>query len=82
MLPGQYDFARLGYIDGLRAVAVGLVVWFHAQLPGVPNGYLGVDIFFVISGYLISSIIFEGLRSNSFSFKDFYIRRIRRIFQL
>ena len=80
MLPGKHDFARLGYIDGLRAVAVGLVIWFHAQLPGIPNGYLGVDIFFVISGFLITAQIFDGVHAGSFSVTDFYARRILRIF--
>ena len=67
-------------IDGLRAVAVLLVVISHA-LPGVlPGGFVGVDIFFVISGYLISSIIFGTLKHGDFSFMDFYAHRIRRIF--
>ena len=64
-------------IDGLRAIAVLSVVGFHAF--GVMGGYTGVDIFFVISGYLISTIIFEGLEKQSFSFNQFYQRRIRRI---
>ena len=79
MLPGKHDFARLSYIDGLRAVAIGLVVWFHAQLPGIPNGYLGVDIFFVISGFLITAQIFDSVHTSTFSVTDFYARRILRI---
>lgn len=67
-------------IDGLRAIAVLLVVAFHAYPNSVKGGFIGVDIFFVISGYLISTIIFANLQNNTFSFKDFYIRRIRRIF--
>ena len=67
-------------IDGLRAVAVLLVVGFHAFPEWIHGGFIGVDIFFVISGYLISTIIFENLEKNSFSFIDFYSRRIRRIF--
>lgn len=67
-------------IDGLRAVAVLGVLFFHAFPKLVPGGFVGVDIFFVISGYLISGIILEQLKSNSFSIKDFYARRIRRIF--
>lgn len=66
-------------LDGLRAVAVLLVVVFHAFPALLPNGYLGVDIFFVISGFLITTIIFSHLERNSFSFINFYIRRIKRI---
>ena len=67
-------------IDGLRAIAVLLVIGFHAFPEWLPAGFIGVDIFFVISGYLISQILFENLQKNSFSFKEFYIRRILRIF--
>lgn len=67
-------------IDGLRAVAVLSVVCFHAFSTVFPSGFIGVDIFFVISGYLISSIILKGLNENNFSFIDFYSRRIKRIF--
>ncbi len=67
-------------IDGLRALAVLSVVIFHA-FPGLmPGGFIGVDIFFVISGFLISTIIFENLRAETFNFAEFYSRRIRRIF--
>jgi peptidoglycan/LPS O-acetylase OafA/YrhL len=67
-------------IDGLRALAVLSVVGFHAFPSVIGSGFVGVDIFFVISGYLISTIIFENLERGSFSFLDFYARRIRRIF--
>ena len=67
-------------IDGLRAVAVLSVLGFHAFPAVFPAGFIGVDIFFVISGYLISSIIFENLDHGSFSFGQFYGRRIKRIF--
>lgn len=67
-------------IDGLRALAVILVVAFHAFPEWVPGGFIGVDIFFVISGFLISSILLIGLDTNSFSFLDFYSRRVLRIF--
>lgn len=67
-------------IDGLRAIAVLSVVFYHAGFSLFQGGYIGVDIFFVISGYLITSIILSGLRTESFSFLDFYERRIRRIF--
>jgi peptidoglycan/LPS O-acetylase OafA/YrhL len=66
-------------IDGLRAVAVLAVVFFHARVPGASGGFVGVDIFFVISGYLISSIIATELRENTFSLVKFYERRCRRI---
>ena len=65
-------------IDGLRAIAILLVIGFHAS--GAKGGFIGVDIFFVISGFLISTIIFNNLDSGSFSFVEFYNRRIRRIF--
>jgi peptidoglycan/LPS O-acetylase OafA/YrhL len=67
-------------IDGLRAVAVLAVVGFHAFPHAVPGGFVGVDVFFVVSGYLISTIILENLERGSFSFVEFYARRIRRIF--
>ncbi len=67
-------------IDGLRAVAVVPVVLFHVGFPIVTGGFVGVDIFFVISGYLISSIIFKEISQDRFSYVDFYDRRIRRIF--
>lgn len=67
-------------IDGLRAIAVLLVVAFHAYPNVVHGGFIGVDIFFVISGFLISTIIYSNLENNTFSFTDFYARRIKRIF--
>ena len=67
-------------IDGLRAIAVLSVVGFHASPLWVRGGLVGVDIFFVISGYLISTIIFGSLEQRSFSFIEFYSRRINRIF--
>jgi len=67
-------------IDGLRAVAVLLVVIFHAFPSLIAGGFIGVDIFFVISGFLISGIIFTNLEHNSFSLVEFYRRRIKRIF--
>lgn len=67
-------------VDGLRAVAVLLVVFFHAGVTGFANGYLGVDIFFVISGYLITSLLLEERqRTGTISLLGFYERRARRI---
>lgn len=67
-------------IDGLRAIAVLSVVGFHAFPDWIKGGFVGVDIFFVISGYLISTIIFGNLERGSFSYAEFYSRRIKRIF--
>ena len=67
-------------IDGLRAIAVLSVVGFHAFPFWFKGGFIGVDIFFVISGFLISTIIIGSLERNSFSFVEFYSRRIKRIF--
>lgn len=67
-------------IDGLRALAVLAVLIFHAFPSVLPGGFVGVDLFFVISGYLISSIIFQQLQTGQFSIAHFYERRIRRIF--
>jgi len=67
-------------IDGLRAIAVLSVVAFHAFPNWVKGGFIGVDIFFVISGFLISTIIFKSLERGTFSFSEFYARRIKRIF--
>jgi peptidoglycan/LPS O-acetylase OafA/YrhL len=67
-------------IDGLRALAIVPVVAYHAFPNYAPGGFVGVDIFFVISGYLISLIIFRGLVAGDFSFAGFYAHRIKRIF--
>ena len=66
-------------IDGLRAVAVLPVLFYHAGIPGFPGGFVGVDIFFVISGYLICGMIDADVRGRSFSLGNFYKRRILRI---
>ena len=67
-------------IDGLRGVAVLLVVAFHAFPRGLKGGFVGVDVFFVISGYLIASLILADIRNGTFSIIEFYARRIRRLF--
>lgn len=67
-------------IDGLRAIAVSVVVLFHAFPTLIGGGFVGVDIFFVISGFLISKILIGSMEKKTFSFRDFYGRRIRRIF--
>lgn len=67
-------------IDGLRAVAVLLVVFFHFFPNWLKGGFVGVDIFFVISGYLITGTIVKDIQRNGFSFSAFYARRVRRIF--
>lgn len=66
-------------IDGLRAVAILLVLLYHGGLAAFPSGFVGVDVFFVISGFLITSIIHNSLNNNNFSFIDFYSRRLWRL---
>ncbi|MDA7448570.1 acyltransferase [Planktomarina temperata] len=67
-------------IDGLRAIAVLSVVLYHAFPNSISGGFVGVDVFFVISGFLISTNIFLALENNKFSFANFFARRIRRLF--
>ena len=67
-------------IDGLRAIAVMLVLNYHAFPHALPGGFVGVDVFFVISGFLITDIIARELGEKRFSLPGFYARRIRRIF--
>jgi peptidoglycan/LPS O-acetylase OafA/YrhL len=74
--------AKVAYradVDGLRAISILAVIGFHAFPNFVPGGFVGVDVFFVISGYLISSLIFTELKAETFSFADFYTRRAKRI---
>jgi len=66
-------------IDGLRALAVLAVLFFHAEFKLFAGGFLGVDIFFVISGYLITTIMIADMESSTFTLRSFYERRIRRI---
>ena len=69
-------------VDGLRSIAVLTVILYHANFSFFSGGYIGVDVFFVISGYLISSIIYKEILNAEFKFLSFYERRIRRIFPM
>lgn len=83
MTADHRNFAHLDRrddVDGLRAVAVLSVLAFHAAPGALQGGFAGVDVFFVISGFIISSILFKNLDRGTFSFAEFYARRIRRIF--
>jgi peptidoglycan/LPS O-acetylase OafA/YrhL len=73
------DFAYRPEIDGLRCIAVLSVVFFHINSTWLAGGFIGVDVFFVISGYLISRQILKDINSNTFTLKNFYLRRVRRI---
>lgn len=75
---GPTPFIYRPEVDGLRALAVLAVVFFHVQL-GCPGGYVGVDVFFVISGFLITSLIWRDLQLGRFAFGQFWERRARRI---
>ena len=67
-------------IDGLRGIAVLSVVLFHEGISRLSGGYVGVDVFFVISGYLITGILLRQIHNGDFTIAQFYERRIRRIF--
>ena len=75
----MYNLTYRREIDGLRAVAVLVVIFYHAGFPLFKGGFVGVDIFFVISGFLITQIIRKQLEQGNFSFSEFYERRARRI---
>ena len=80
-MTGQAD-ERSGFrrdINGLRAWAVVAVVLYHFHVPGFNGGFVGVDVFFVISGFLMSGIVVKGLEQARFSVVGFYIARARRI---
>lgn len=80
---GECSSNHVGYrpdVDGLRAIAVLGVLLYHAFPEVLTGGFIGVDVFFVISGFIISSNLYKGLENNSFSFLEFYVRRIKRIF--
>lgn len=70
---------RLHHLDSLRAVAVLLVVFAHAGVPGMAGGWIGVDVFFVLSGYLITKTLLQQEAEGTFSYTGFWIRRVRRL---
>ncbi|KAA8491526.1 putative peptidoglycan O-acetyltransferase YrhL [Porphyridium purpureum] len=70
----------LTHLDGLRAVALGGVLLFHAGFPHAAGGFVGVDIFFVLSGFLISGNLLQQFNANKFSWRDFYFRRFWRLY--
>ena len=77
---GRRGLPYLPALDGVRAIAVLAVMFYHADVPWLPGGFLGVDIFFVLSGFLITSLILTELeRSDRLSFRNFYVRRARRL---
>ncbi len=78
MNPSPYSYRR--DIDGLRAVAVLLVLFYHLQWHFFSAGFVGVDVFFVISGYLITKHLLSDIQNHRFSLKNFYLKRARRIF--
>ncbi len=79
-LKSDAGLARRADIDGLRAIAVVPVVLYHAGVSAFHGGYIGVDIFFVISGFLITRLLYRDIRERRYSIAGFYERRIRRIF--
>ncbi len=66
-------------IDGLRAVAVSLIVLFHLGVSELSGGFVGVDVFFVISGFLITKLVLKEVETGTFRYRDFYLRRLRRL---
>ena len=77
--PALHSIAYRPDIDGLRAIAILLVLLFHSGFSSFSGGFIGVDVFFVISGFIITSLILTELRNGTFSFSRFYSRRIRRL---
>ena len=66
-------------LDGIRAVAILAVLVFHVSPEALPGGFTGVDVFFVLSGFLITSITLQDLGTSTFSLKEFYLRRVQRL---
>ena len=78
--PGVVTDQYLPQVDGLRAVAILAVVAFHVGVPGVSGGYVGVDVFFVISGFLITRLLYVELtKTVTINILNFYARRARRL---
>ncbi len=73
--PANYE----PHIDGIRCIAVLSVLFYHFEYKAIPGGFVGVDVFFVISGFLITRLLLVDVRRDTFSFKRFYMRRIRRL---
>jgi len=66
-------------ISGLRAVAVLLVIFYHVGFGYFPGGFIGVDVFFVLSGFLITTLVYKDVSKGSFTYQQFYVRRVRRL---
>ncbi|MFN9978270.1 MAG: acyltransferase family protein, partial [bacterium] len=78
---GKIGVRHISSIDGLRAIAVTAVVLYHLGLSWIPGGFLGVDLFFVISGYVITRLILDSInQSSALDLRAFYAARIRRIY--
>lgn len=78
--PGEYRLGYRGDIEGLRAVAILLVVACHAKMPWIAGGFVGVDVFYVLSGYLITGLLVQEIhRTGGLRFANFYVRRLRRL---
>src|SRR5271165_5348130 len=75
----QHSIAYLKPLDGIRAIAIIAVLVFHISPVALRGGFAGVDVFFVLSGFLISSILVHDLREGRFSIPEFYLRRIQRL---
>ena len=76
----QRQLTYLGEVDGLRAIAVLAVLLFHLEVSGFSGGYVGVDIFFVVSGFLISGLIRSRVQAQTFHLSNFYANRVMRLF--